>query len=160
MAINITQHRARAPPGWKAVFCLLSYSPASGTPLAGCALCHRHEGKAGRYVFKEEKYMQAKKMKKLTTAVIVGALLALVGAGKSFAVSFVNQKVCSAIDPSNFRDTVIAGKDWTAETCQSYAAAIAAPNHQLGCITNDGFVFGAAGDALTLATVPNPNCGW
>jgi hypothetical protein len=99
-------------------------------------------------------------MKKLTTAVIVGALLALGGAGTSFAVAVKNQKICSVIAPANFRDTFVAGKDWTAATCQAFAAAVSAPNHQLGCITNDGFAFGDPGDATTLATAPEPNCGW
>jgi hypothetical protein len=99
-------------------------------------------------------------MKKLTTAVIVGALLMLGGAGTSFAVSFTNQKVCSVFIPDNWRDTVIAGSKWTVETCQAYAAAVLAELHQLGCITKDGFAFGDPGDATTLATAPKPNCGW
>ncbi|MBI3249786.1 MAG: hypothetical protein HYZ50_25100 [Deltaproteobacteria bacterium] len=98
-------------------------------------------------------------MRKFALVLAIGLLLALTSAGKSHAVAIVKQKVCSVVDASNWRDTFLAGKNWTAATCNAYRQATAGSDYQLGCITKDGFAFGP--DSNTdVATPPNPNCGW
>ena len=64
-------------------------------------------------------------------------------------------KVCSVIDPGNWRDTFNVVDSWKRETCEAFAKKMAAKTFQLGCLYDGGIDFGAAGGENPL-----PNCGW
>lgn len=65
------------------------------------------------------------------------------------------QKICSAVSPDNWRDTIEVGDGWTNLACRGWAQSVGAPTWQVGCFFDSGFSWGAASGGL-----PNPNCGW
>ena len=77
-------------------------------------------------------------------------------------------KLCSAIAPGNFRDTVTVAETWSTETCRAYAASIGANNWQLACMNKDSFTWGGGSAATGQQSVANPIpiyppgdlCGW
>jgi hypothetical protein len=71
------------------------------------------------------------------------------------------QKVCSVVDPNNWRDSMIVPKSWTAKQCQNYQEETRAVNHQLGCAFRDELVLGEqVGNLAQLAMPPARDCGW
>jgi hypothetical protein len=50
-------------------------------------------------------------------------------------------KMCSAVVPNQFRDTIIVPQGWTVGTCSQWAGSIGATNFNLGCQTDTGFVW-------------------
>lgn len=65
------------------------------------------------------------------------------------------QKLCSAVLPGNWRDTVMVPSTWTKTTCADYKTQQAATNYQLGCIFDTGFSWGTIDGGIPLS-----NCGW
>ncbi|WP_225412271.1 hypothetical protein [Stigmatella hybrida] len=77
------------------------------------------------------------------------------------------QKVCSAVVPSVFRDSINVPASWSAETCAEWARSVGGQDYQLGCFfetkrNSPGFVWGqsASLNGNHRATVPSANCGW
>ena len=64
-------------------------------------------------------------------------------------------RVCSAIAPGNWRDSIIVDSGWSNLTCAGWAGSVGASTHQLGCLFDTGFSWGAGAGGL-----PSPNCGW
>ena len=64
-------------------------------------------------------------------------------------------KLCSAITPNNWRDTIEVEDAWAKSTCQSWASSIAAPQWQVGCVFDSGFSWGGVNGGT-----PGVNCGW
>src|SRR3954468_4113323 len=68
-------------------------------------------------------------------------------------------KVCSAIVPSNYRDSIEVDNNWSITTCigwvQSVNAGSPGSTGQLGCLFDNGFSWGSQGFG-----VPSPDCGW
>src|SRR5262249_48038521 len=104
---------------------------------------------------------ETKIMKKGALLLAIGALLVLGAAENSHAQSFP-QKVCSVVQPGNWRDTVIAGPNWNGYMCNNFRIGEGAANYQLGCITSNGYVFGrGSNQPYDWGALPNPNyCGW
>jgi hypothetical protein len=105
-------------------------------------------------------------MRKLVTALAVSSV-AFGFVGAAFAQQptcndSIGCKLCSAIDPSNFRDTVTVATTWTPATCRAYAIDIAATFWQLGCMTSNAFLFGAGVPiGTTTPSLPTGNtCRW
>ena len=67
----------------------------------------------------------------------------------------VGAKLCSAVVPGNFRDTISVPSGWSAGTCQQYKSSVGAEVYQLGCTFNNSFSWGRFSGGT-----PNPNCGW
>lgn len=65
------------------------------------------------------------------------------------------QKICSVVDPGNFRDSFLVPRSWKKETCINYGKVVAAPNIQIGCVFSNSVELGQFG-----ATPPTKNCGW
>jgi len=65
------------------------------------------------------------------------------------------QKLCSAIVPGNWRDTILVSNEWKPETCASFGYAIGATQFQLACVFPDSFSWGGVNGGA-----PEPNCGW
>jgi hypothetical protein len=68
-------------------------------------------------------------------------------------------KVCSAVAPGNYRDSIEVDDNWSITTCvgwvQSVNAGLSGSTGQLGCLFDNGFSWGSQGFG-----VPSPNCGW
>jgi hypothetical protein len=67
-------------------------------------------------------------------------------------------KMCSAVVPDKYRDTIIVDDTWTASTCFSWARSVnvGIGTWQLGCLLPGAFTWGAPGGGP-----PTPsNCGW
>lgn len=65
------------------------------------------------------------------------------------------QKLCSAIVPAVFRDSVIIPQSWKPEQCRNFSEQVGGYQYQLGCVFSDGVKWGSANGGL-----PSPNCGW
>src|ERR1700704_1889785 len=48
-------------------------------------------------------------------------------------------KICSAITPENWRDTIEVEDAWAMSTCRNWASSIGAPQWQVGCGFDNGF---------------------
>ncbi|MDC0712442.1 hypothetical protein POL68_28530 [Stigmatella sp. ncwal1] len=77
------------------------------------------------------------------------------------------QKVCSAVVPSEWRDSINVPASWNANTCADWARSIGAADYQLGCFfevrrNTPGFSWGqsASLNGAQRATAPSTNCGW
>jgi hypothetical protein len=57
-------------------------------------------------------------------------------------------KVCSGYTPGQFRDSIVVSNGWSPTTCAGWAQSIGASTWQLGCLTENGFLWGSA------------SCGW
>jgi hypothetical protein len=72
-----------------------------------------------------------------------------------------NHKICSAIVPSNYRDSIEVDDTWTASTCLSWANSVNAgapgATWQLGCLFPTSFSWGSQGGG---APPSQSNCGW
>jgi hypothetical protein len=64
-------------------------------------------------------------------------------------------KVCSAITPDNWRDSIEVDDGWSGTTCHGWAASISASQWQLGCLSTSGFSWGYVNGGI-----PSSNCGW
>jgi hypothetical protein len=64
-------------------------------------------------------------------------------------------KICSAITPENWRDTIEVEDAWSMSTCRNWAGSIGAPQWQVGCVFDNGFSWGG-----TNGGAPSFNCGW
>ena len=74
---------------------------------------------------------------------IVVTLSAVHGAGAAStptATGFGSGKLCSAIQPANWRDTVPMPDAATEAACQSWKALVGASTYQLGCMSATGTV--------------------
>jgi len=65
-------------------------------------------------------------------------------------------KMCSAISPGLFRDTIIVDDNWGGFRCQGWAASIGASQYQLGCMSDFGYTWAPCVNGC----FPSPNCGW
>jgi hypothetical protein len=65
------------------------------------------------------------------------------------------QKICSAISPNNWRDSIEVNNGWAIAVCRSWTQSVGASQWQLGCVSDTGFSWGATNGGL-----PSPNCGW
>jgi len=65
-------------------------------------------------------------------------------------------KLCSAIGPPSFRDTIDAPDSWDAAMCQSFSFSIGPPHYQLGCANPDNTSWGG----WDGATPPDNRCNW
>jgi len=103
-------------------------------------------------------------MNRLTTAMVV--VLGIAACTPALAgvvcTSASPCKVCSGIDPGNWRDTIIMPDDTTAHACRVFASSIHAKDWQLGCIANGMGVRWADSQPTSDngPSVPLPNCGW
>lgn len=67
-----------------------------------------------------------------------------------------NIKLCSAINPNNFRDTIPMSASAQEADCQDWPDLIGATTYELGCSFSDGTLsLGPSGGGA-----PTPNCGW
>lgn len=68
-----------------------------------------------------------------------------------------NHKVCSAIVPDKFRDSIEVDDGWSSTTCFGWAQGVTAGTGtwQMGCLFTNGFSWGGGGGGI-----PSPNCGW
>jgi hypothetical protein len=68
-------------------------------------------------------------------------------------------KVCSAIAPGNYRDSIEVDNNWSITTCVGWVHSVngGLPDStgQLGCLFDNGFSWGSQGFG-----VPSSNCGW
>lgn len=97
------------------------------------------------------------------------ALLA-VGIAVTFAVPASAQvacagngcKVCSAVNPPNWRDTIVMPNTASSAECRNFAASVAGTQWQLACMAASGHVRWANGQPISDPgpAIPNPNCGW
>ena len=65
-------------------------------------------------------------------------------------------KLCSAVQHTNWRDTIVAPEGWAAESCKAFAASIGTSSYQLGCADDKSFSWGAIGGGPP----PVDSCGW
>ena len=65
------------------------------------------------------------------------------------------QKLCSAVVPYVFRDSLIVPHTWKSENCRLFSEQVGGSEFQLGCVFDDGVVWGAANGGLS-----SRNCGW
>jgi len=96
----------------------------------------------------------------------LGAFVAVVILGASIpGAALASQRLCSAVVPGNWRDTIDAPPEWTPVGCSSFAKWQGASQVQIGCTTSTGVSFGEPfppGQAkLTDKNFPLDNsCGW
>jgi len=65
-------------------------------------------------------------------------------------------KLCSAVYPFNWRDTVAVPDTWKASSCQNFAHSLGKAQYQLGCANPSSFSWGDAN-----GSIPEDNrCGW
>jgi len=66
------------------------------------------------------------------------------------------QKVCSGVNPGQFRDSIVVPSNWMKSDCQSWATSIGTSTFQLGCLNSGGVVnslWGPLGGSWSV-------CGW
>lgn len=68
----------------------------------------------------------------------------------------VRHKLCSAVFPGNWRDTMVVPNSWSASTCARWASSQSATDWQLACSFTNNFSWGG----FNGTSVPSPNCGW
>jgi len=99
----------------------------------------------------------------MTALVAIGAAVAFASsASAQFACGGNGCKVCSAINPPNWRDTIVMPGTALSEECRKFAVAIAAPQWQLACMLANGHIRWANSQSNldTGPDIPFPNCGW
>jgi len=100
--------------------------------------------------------MKSIRLKVLTILSIVGiSLVMFLNSLGTVNAQTGGTKLCSAVEPGNFRDTISVSSAWSAGTCQNYANSVRAQQYQLGCTFSNAFSWGSANGGT-----PNPNCGW
>ncbi|RYZ44163.1 MAG: hypothetical protein EOO71_00390 [Myxococcaceae bacterium] len=77
------------------------------------------------------------------------------------------QKVCSAVVPDNWRDSINVPASWGPQTCAEWARSVGAAHYQLGCFfesrrNSPSFVWGESAGAggVPQGVIPATNCGW
>ena len=65
-------------------------------------------------------------------------------------------KLCSAVVPGNYRDSISVPSTWTPDQCRRYASSVGASIYQLGCIFERSFSWGG----LNGTPPPSNTCGW
>lgn len=75
--------------------------------------------------------------------------------GESTQALTGTHKVCSAVVPGNFRDSIEVDNGWSAFTCLGWVQSVGGTAWQLGCLFTNGFSWGASNGGI-----PGPNCGW
>lgn len=65
-------------------------------------------------------------------------------------------KLCSAVSPGNWRDTITVPSTWTRANCGSYAAGVGATSWQVACIESTSVTWGADGGGMPAYNT----CGW
>lgn len=66
-------------------------------------------------------------------------------------------KLCSAIVPGNWRDTIAVPDTWTVGACQTFAETVIATHYQLGCADGNGIAWGGYNNANAPA---GNSCKW
>jgi hypothetical protein len=61
-------------------------------------------------------------------------------------------KICSGVNPNQWRDSILAPDTWQIGACQAFASSIGALHYQLGCATPRGFVWSPMDNSA------NPGC--
>jgi len=95
-------------------------------------------------------------MKKIISglAVFIIALTTLLFAGSN-GDSDKGQKICSAVQPGNWRNDLPVGNQWTLDDCKTWMAQQGATGYQVGCLTKNKVIY-----AEKQGVQPSPNCGW
>jgi hypothetical protein len=77
-------------------------------------------------------------------------------------------RLCSVVQPGNYRDTLVVPNGWFRNTCRLYAVQTSTSNYQLGCMgvpsvgTDNGVIWGPlVASSNTNPSPPSPNiCNW
>ena len=70
-------------------------------------------------------------------------------------------KVCSVVNPNNWRVAMVVDDGWGDSTCRSLCTSFSGGRIQKGCLFNTGFSFGSQSSSCsTSGSDPSPNCGW
>lgn len=70
------------------------------------------------------------------------------------------QKICRAVAPNLWTDSVVVPKTWTATTCSSFSASEIGSSYYLGCAFPNSVSFGSATKNGEAPNLPPSNCGW
>jgi hypothetical protein len=65
------------------------------------------------------------------------------------------QKLCSAVVPGGFRDSMIVPHTWKIDTCKQFQTSIGAFKFQIACVFDDKISWGNMD-----GSIPDQNCGW
>lgn len=100
-------------------------------------------------------------MKKQVSAFVATLIISASVPGAALA----SQRLCSAVTPGNWRDTIEAPPEWTPVGCSNFTKWQSATQAQIGCTTTTGVSFGepfSPGQArLTDKNFPADNsCNW
>lgn len=91
----------------------------------------------------------------IIVALLVLPILTATAARTSAEEIKPGSKLCSAVTPDNWRDTINVPDGWVADDCRKFMQSVAANTFFVGCLDDAGVRFGAAGGAA-----PSPNCNW
>jgi hypothetical protein len=83
----------------------------------------------------------------------------------SGAATFAGTKICSAVLPGNWRDTLSIPAAWTAANCSAWAATTGVRDYQIGCLFSPAagipaYSWGGLTSIGSPVALPEPNCGW
>jgi hypothetical protein len=103
-------------------------------------------------------------MRKILLAIIIGFFMA----PGTVVAQQTSAKLCSAVAPNDWRDTIVLppGATWSNYVfCSAFAKSVAAPKNQLGCTAVFGPVWGEAMDTgqarIQEQNFPKGNeCNW
>lgn len=70
------------------------------------------------------------------------------------------QKICRAVAPNLWTDSVVVPRTWTAETCKEFSSSERGTSYYLGCAFPKSVSFGAQSELLSAPNLPASNCGW
>lgn len=69
-------------------------------------------------------------------------------------------KICSAVDPNRWRDTISVPNSWTRIRCAHFAISVGVDYYQIGC-TGSTYAWGSMVTLSGTPTLPPGNsCGW
>lgn len=68
----------------------------------------------------------------------------------------VPTKICSAVHPFDWRDTIVVPDTWKSSSCQNFAHSLGVGQYQLGCANTASFSWGDASGS----TPEDNQCGW
>lgn len=74
-------------------------------------------------------------------------------------------KLCSAVTPGNWRDSISVPATWTFRNCADHARAVGATTYELACVLGDRVSFPPKNTSIypeptSPYRTPVPNCGW
>jgi hypothetical protein len=88
--------------------------------------------------------------------VVVMSFTTLINHSSVAIAQTVPTKLCSAVVPGTFRDSIPVPSTWRAIDCRNFASSVGANIYQLGCIYAQGAYWGRLN-----GTPPEANaCGW